>query len=413
MNQPTSQATRSRRHRKRSWLLGALMSIGVLVLLVVLLVLWLGLSNGVEDTSAQSVASSGAAGAPPDSSAVDEPAADERVADERAAHEPATDPLSDDASGGHAVARDDAPLDVVELRSGRIWVPWSNTSALGQLWASAVPPYTAEAQAAFEARRRVAIERPTQWGTFEPIVDTSSLEVDYELNDERTDVAERIKLCEPVLGAQQPEVLTLSVDGTTGPSAAVTFAVAQHLVSRAVLSRGPTSLGEACVDAALASASRDSTLVGEVELLWARGIRVEDTAPAPAGAWVVGSEGDTTHLVVCHQPDTTYVADASTRERLVLLAELPERAEAVEIGWRDGAASIGEARLFAGDCAEGQQPNGEASRGAGYDLAAQWLRERREQASTSQYPGVWIEVDELDAWRTVVAARARVAGSAS
>lgn len=402
-NQPAEQGARSSHNRKRVWALAALLSIICLALLTVLYVLWFRSPDDVEDSGEVD-------DEPPQTTSARREPMPSELADGPPPREPVSDTdVSDDR------ASESSPLEVVELRSGRVWVPWPSALVAEQPWASAVPPYTAEATTAFETRRRVAKERPDAWGTFEPIVDTGSLAVDYELNDERTDVAERIRLCAPALstlGTPSPSRLTLSDSDATEPAAAATFAVAQHLVRRAVLSRGPQSLAQACVDAALASGARQSPLIDEVELLWARGIRLEETAPAPAGAWVLWSQGDTTQLVVCHQPDTIYVADASTRERLMLFAQLPERAEAIEVHRRDGIFTIGEARLFASECAQGSsQPDGTAVRGAGYDRAADWLRERREQTQTSQVSAAWIDVDELDAWRTVVAARARIAGS--
>lgn len=430
-DQARSQPNSKRRQSKRRWWVVLAVPVGCLVLLTVLYVLWARSSDSVEDSGRQRDA------------AVDEGRAGEAPGDQ-----PATEPASEPVTEPDSPPDDDAPRhdpfsDLLELRSGRIWVPWPDTPApdvgrasltsVRQLWDATMPPYTAEATEAFERRRRVAKERPDQWFTFEPIVEGSDLDVDYEINDERTDVIERISLCPPLLGASTAQLATTQTSisraspakRTADLRAAATFALAHHLVSRAVLSRGPQSLFEACMDAALIDGSQSSApidgsqhsaLVGEVELLWARGLRLEETARAPSGAWVLWHTDDVVHLVVCHQPDTTYVADASTRERLVLLAGLPERAEAVELD-RDGDEfKLAELRPFAGECAEGStSANGDASRGAGYDRAAAWVGARREQllvsAAADDRADVWIEVTERDAWRTVVAARSRFAGS--
>ncbi|WP_419839610.1 hypothetical protein [Candidatus Poriferisodalis sp.] len=185
-------------------------------------------------------------------------------------------------------------------------------------------------------------------------------------------------------------------------------AVTDSLVGHAVLSVGPETLWEACSDLAtiIPGVYTASHRTQRLESLWARGLRLEFTAPPVERAWIadISSAGHAL-AVVCHEPGQSFLIDASTGERLDAGAEHPAQVEAMWLTWSRHSYRVLRNALFEGAC------ESEA-----FGRAVQWLAEAKDtRAATvdwteprawgsgvrNQWIAVreWVEVPQSEAWQ--------------
>ena len=127
-------------------------------------------------------------------------------------------------------------LDAVEIGGGRLWVPWPSYPSAAQhgapsirgsqsallddmergyrhivaqrsQWDSEMPPYTAEARAAFADGKRVARRRAGTETAWELIVDPGDLDYETRIADDQTAAYDHVSLCPP-----HPTAPALGVD---------------------------------------------------------------------------------------------------------------------------------------------------------------------------------------------------------
>ena len=185
-------------------------------------------------------------------------------------------------------------------------------------------------------------------------------------------------------------------------------AVTDSLVGHAVVSTGPQTLWEACSDLAAITPGvyTASHRTRQLESLWARGLRLEFTAPPVERAWVADiSAAGQALAVVCHPPGKSYLVDASTGDRLDAGADHAARVEAMWLTWSRLSYRVLRNALFEGDC-------GDPALG----LALEWLEQAKsDHAATidwstpqawasgvrNQWVAVrqWIDVPQGEAWR--------------
>ena len=185
-------------------------------------------------------------------------------------------------------------------------------------------------------------------------------------------------------------------------------AVTDSLVGHAVVSTGPGTLWEACSDLAtiIPGVYTASHRTRQLESLWARGLRLEFTAPPVEQAWVADlSAGGHALAIVCHPPGRSYLVDASTGERLDPGVDHPARVEAMWLTWSRLSYRVLRNALFDGDCG-----------GDAFGSAVQWLAQAKDEhaasvdwadprawasGSRSQWIAVrdWIDVSQAEAWR--------------
>ena len=185
-------------------------------------------------------------------------------------------------------------------------------------------------------------------------------------------------------------------------------AVTDSLVGHAVVSAGPATLWEACSDLAtiIPGVYTTSHRTRQLESLWARGLRLEFTAPPVERAWVADlSAGGHALTIVCHPPGRSYLVDASTGERLDAGADHPAQVEAMWLTWSRLSYRVLRNALFDGDCG-----------GDAFGSAVQWLARAKDDHAASvdradprawasgirsQWIAVrdWIDVNQAEAWR--------------
>ena len=185
-------------------------------------------------------------------------------------------------------------------------------------------------------------------------------------------------------------------------------AVTDSLVGRAAASSGPGTLWEACSDLATITPGiyTESQRTRQLESLWARGLRLEFTAPPVERAWVADlSAAGHALAVVCHEPGRSYLIDASTGERLDAGSDHPAQVEAMWLTWSRLSYRVLRSALFEGSC------DGDA-----FTSAVQWLAgekdahaeaidrsEPRAWGSGVPYQWVavrdWVDVPQTEAWR--------------
>ena len=185
-------------------------------------------------------------------------------------------------------------------------------------------------------------------------------------------------------------------------------AVTDSLVGHAVASAGPGTLWEACSDLAtiIPGVYTESHRTRQVESLWARGLRLEFTAPPVERAWVADiSAGGHALAIVCHPPGRSYLVDASTGERRDAGVDAPAQVEAMWLTWSRLSYRVLRNALFDGDCG-----------GAAFGDAVQWLAQAKDDHAASvdwaeprawasgvrsQWIAVrdWIDVSQAEAWR--------------
>lgn len=185
-------------------------------------------------------------------------------------------------------------------------------------------------------------------------------------------------------------------------------AVTDSLVGHAVVSTGPGTLWEACSDLAtiIPGVYTTSHRTRQVESLWARGLRLEFTAPPVERAWVADlSAGGHALAIVCHPPGRSYLVDASTGERLDAGVDHPARVEAMWLTWSRLSYRVLRNALFDGDC--GSDAFGSAVQWLvqakdGHAASVDWTEPRAWASGIrSQWIAVrdWIDVDQAEAWR--------------
>ena len=153
------------------------------------------------------------------------------------------------------------------------------------------------------------------------------------------------------------------------PGAPRKGAVTDSLVGHAVVSTGPQTLWEACSDLAAITPGvyTASHRTRQLESLWARGLRLEFTAPPVERAWVADiSAAGQALAVVCHPPGKSYLVDASTGDRLDAGADHAARVEAMWLTWSRLSYRVLRNALFEGDC-------GDPALG----LALEWLEQAK------------------------------------
>ena len=185
-------------------------------------------------------------------------------------------------------------------------------------------------------------------------------------------------------------------------------AVTDSLVGHAVVSAGPATLWEACSDLAtiIPGVYTTSHRTRQLESLWARGLRLEFTAPPLERVWVADlSAGGHALAIVCHSPGRSYLVDASTGERLDAGVGHPAQVEAMWLTWSRLSYRVLRNALFDGDCG-----------GDAFGSAVQWLAQAKDDhaapvgradprawasGSRSQWIAVrdWVDVDQAEAWR--------------
>ncbi len=185
-------------------------------------------------------------------------------------------------------------------------------------------------------------------------------------------------------------------------------AVTDSLVGHAAVSTGPSTLWEACSDLAtiIPGVYTASHRTRQLESLWARGLRLEFTAPPVERAWVADlSAAGHALAVVCHPPGQSFLVDASTGERLDGGVEHRAQVEAMWLTWSRLSYRVLRNALFEGDCS-----------GDGFGRAVQWLdqakddhasgvdwAEPRAWGSGVRSPWIavrdWVDVGQAEAWR--------------
>ncbi len=184
-------------------------------------------------------------------------------------------------------------------------------------------------------------------------------------------------------------------------------AVTDSLVGHAVVSAGPETLWEACSDLAtiVPGVYTESHRTRQLESLWARGLRLEFTAPPVQRAWVADlSAAGHALALICHPPGQSFLVDASTGERLDAGVRQSAQVEAMWLAWSRLSFRVLRNALFEGDC------EGEA-----LGRATQWLADAKAAHTASidwsepsawgsgvrnQWVAVreWVEVPQSEAW---------------
>lgn len=185
-------------------------------------------------------------------------------------------------------------------------------------------------------------------------------------------------------------------------------AVTDSLVGHAVVSSGPDTLWEACSDLATITPGvyTASQRTRRLESLWARGLRLEFTAPPVERAWVADlSAAGHALAVICHPPGRSFLVDASTGERLDAGSDHPAQVEAMWLTWSRLSYRVLRNALFEGGC------DGDAFAGAVKWLANEqdahaatvdWSEPRAWASGVrNQWVAVreWVEVSQMEAWR--------------
>lgn len=185
-------------------------------------------------------------------------------------------------------------------------------------------------------------------------------------------------------------------------------AVTDSLVGHAVVSEGPDTLWEACSDLATITPGiyTESHRTRQLESLWARGLRLEFTAPPVERAWVADlSVAGHALAVVCHEPGQSFLVDGSTGQRLDAGTDQPAQVEAMWLTWSRLGYRVLRNALFDGEC------DSDAFAGA-----VQWLvGQKDDHAATidwseplawgsgvrNQWIAVreWVEVPQTEAWQ--------------
>lgn len=185
-------------------------------------------------------------------------------------------------------------------------------------------------------------------------------------------------------------------------------AVTDSLVGHAVVSTGPETLWEACADLAsiVPGVYTESHRTRQLESLWARGLRLEFTAPPVERAWIADlSAAGHALAVICHAPGQSYLVDTATGERLDSGTDHRAQVEAMWLTWSRLSYRVLRNALFEGGC------DGDA-----FSQATQWMQERKDAHAASiewseprawgsgvrnQWIAVreWVEVSQQEAWR--------------
>ncbi|MYJ47238.1 MAG: hypothetical protein F4070_06265 [Acidimicrobiales bacterium] len=185
-------------------------------------------------------------------------------------------------------------------------------------------------------------------------------------------------------------------------------AVTDSLVGHAAVSPGPDTLWEACSDLATITPGIYTTShrTRQLESLWARGLRLEFTAPAVGRAWVADlSSAGHALAVICHAPGQSFLVDASTGERLDAGTDHRARVEAMWLTWSRLSYRVLRNALFDGGC------DSEA-----FSSAVQWLQGEKDAHAAdidwsdphawgsgvrNQWVAVreWVQVSQAEAWR--------------
>jgi hypothetical protein len=185
-------------------------------------------------------------------------------------------------------------------------------------------------------------------------------------------------------------------------------AVTDSLVGHAAVSTGPATLWEACSDLAtiIPGVYSESHRTRQLESLWARGLRLEFTAPPVERAWVADlSAAGHALAVICHPPGQSFLVDASTGERLDAGTSHRPQVEAMWLTWSRLSYRVLRNALFEGSCDS-----------AAFSRATQWLHdEKAAHAATldwseprawgsgvrNQWVAVraWIDVSQAEAWQ--------------
>ncbi len=185
-------------------------------------------------------------------------------------------------------------------------------------------------------------------------------------------------------------------------------AVTDSIIGHAAVSSGPATLWEACSDLAtiIPGVYTESHRTRQLESLWARGLRLEFTAPAVERAWVADlSAAGHALAVICHAPGQSFLVDASTGERLDAGTRHRAQVEAMWLTWSRLSYRVLRNALFEGDC------DSDA-----FSSATRWLHERKDAHAAAidwseprawgsgvrnQWIAVreWVEVPQHEAWQ--------------
>ena len=185
-------------------------------------------------------------------------------------------------------------------------------------------------------------------------------------------------------------------------------AVTDSIIGHAAVSGGPATLWEACSDLAtiIPGVYTESHRTRQLESLWARGLRLEFTAPPVERAWVADlSVAGHALAVICHAPGQSFLVDASTGERLDAGTRHRAQVEAMWLTWSRLSYRVLRTALFEGDC------DSDAFGGA-----VQWLQDEKEAHAAAvdwseagawgsgvrnQWIAVreWVDVPQQEAWQ--------------
>lgn len=351
--------------------------------------------------------------------------------------------------------------------AGLVWVPWApfgadadrELIAQRDRWDKTMPPLLDWVSNAIANGDPIAREKADKPGSWHPVVDRDQLEIHYV--ERGSEVQEEIQVCPNRLGANTPQTqkrmqemlapgggmihavtdignamawLLAFSPGEPMSIAGLRFladqgfvpdnwsvealdvlvrrvavaAVIEEVVPRAAMSTAPTSLWEACMDAASTAADsqrRTGSWGITLQSLWSRGLRLEHEAPPTERAWIeMIQAGERAGAIVCRPAETVHLVDASTGKRVGALEERGEAARALQLSWSGDRFRAARWESFEGHCEPGSDAwNAAVARlgtwadegAATVDLSRWWALGIRQ---TWMRVGQWVNVPQEVAW---------------